>query len=105
MRHAGTAELWRSRPGPDDPPALAARSPRTAAAASGCGFASARAITSDIGRRADHASNLATLCRRHHRAVHEEGYQLDREPTARFGSPPDGGFCPKSRSYRGSAIQ
>jgi hypothetical protein len=25
-------------------------------------------------------SNLASLCRRHHRAVHEEGYQLDREP-------------------------
>jgi 5-methylcytosine-specific restriction endonuclease McrA len=25
-------------------------------------------------------SNLALLCRRHHRAVHEEGYQLDREP-------------------------
>jgi 5-methylcytosine-specific restriction endonuclease McrA len=25
-------------------------------------------------------SNLALLCRRHHRAVHEEGYQLDRGP-------------------------
>src|SRR5438309_2405621 len=25
-------------------------------------------------------SNLALLCRRHHRAVHEEGYQLDRQP-------------------------
>jgi hypothetical protein len=25
-------------------------------------------------------SNLAMLCRRHHRAVHEEGYQLDRQP-------------------------
>jgi hypothetical protein len=25
-------------------------------------------------------SNLALLCRRHHRAVHEEGYQLDRDP-------------------------
>jgi hypothetical protein len=25
-------------------------------------------------------SNLATLCRRHHRAVHEEGYQVTREP-------------------------
>jgi hypothetical protein len=25
-------------------------------------------------------SNLAMLCRRHHRAVHEEGYQVDREP-------------------------
>ena len=25
-------------------------------------------------------SNLALLCRRHHRAVHEEGYRLDRRP-------------------------
>jgi 5-methylcytosine-specific restriction endonuclease McrA len=25
-------------------------------------------------------SNLALLCRRHHRAVHEEGYTLDRQP-------------------------
>jgi hypothetical protein len=25
-------------------------------------------------------SNLAMLCRRHHRAVHEEGYQLERRP-------------------------
>jgi len=32
----------------------------------------------DVGRRT--LSNLALLCRRHHRAVHEEGYQLDRQP-------------------------
>ena len=25
-------------------------------------------------------SNLAMLCRRHHRAVHEDGYQVDRQP-------------------------
>jgi hypothetical protein len=25
-------------------------------------------------------SNLAMLCRRHHRAVHEEGYQVERRP-------------------------
>jgi len=25
-------------------------------------------------------SNLTLLCRRHHRAVHEEGFQVDREP-------------------------
>jgi hypothetical protein len=25
-------------------------------------------------------SNLALLCRRHHRAIHEEGYQVNREP-------------------------
>jgi hypothetical protein len=30
-------------------------------------------------------SNLAMLCRRHHRAVHEEGYQVDRQP--------DGALC------------
>ena len=25
-------------------------------------------------------SNLALLCRRHHRAVHEDGYQIERQP-------------------------
>ncbi|HSF06041.1 MAG TPA: HNH endonuclease signature motif containing protein [Methylomirabilota bacterium] len=40
-------------------------------------------------------SNLATLCRRHHRAVHEEGYQLDRQPDGelRFRRP-DGRALP-----------
>jgi 5-methylcytosine-specific restriction endonuclease McrA len=34
-------------------------------------------------------SNLALLCRRHHRAVHEEGYQVEREPdgSLRFRRP------------------
>jgi 5-methylcytosine-specific restriction endonuclease McrA len=34
-------------------------------------------------------SNLALLCRRHHRAVHEEGYQVERQPdgTLRFRRP------------------
>jgi hypothetical protein len=34
-------------------------------------------------------SNLALLCRRHHRTVHEEGYQAEREPdgTLRFRRP------------------
>jgi 5-methylcytosine-specific restriction endonuclease McrA len=34
-------------------------------------------------------SNLALLCRRHHRAVHEEGYQVNHEPdgTLRFRRP------------------
>ena len=42
-------------------------------------------------------SNLAMLCRRHHRAVHEEGYQVDRQPDGalRFrrpdGTAPTGG--------------
>ncbi|PYQ00196.1 MAG: hypothetical protein DMF83_28770, partial [Acidobacteria bacterium] len=30
-------------------------------------------------------SNLALLCRRHHRAVHEDGYQVERQP--------DGDLC------------
>ena len=41
-------------------------------------------------------SNLALLCRRHHRAVHEEGYQVEREPddTLRFRRP-DGRLVPE----------
>jgi Domain of unknown function (DUF222)/HNH endonuclease len=40
-------------------------------------------------------SNLAMLCRRHHRAVHEDGYQVDREPDGelRFRRP-DGRALP-----------
>jgi hypothetical protein len=40
-------------------------------------------------------SNLAMLCRRHHRAVHEEGYQVDRQPDGalRFRRP-DGRLLP-----------
>src|SRR5439155_1736776 len=42
-------------------------------------------------------SNLALLCRRHHRAVHEEGYQLDRQPNGelRFRRP-DGRPLPEA---------
>ena len=41
-------------------------------------------------------SNLALLCRRHHRAVHEEGYQVAREPhgALRFQRP-DGRLLPE----------
>ena len=41
-------------------------------------------------------SNLALLCRRHHRAVHEEGYRLDRQPdgTLLFHRP-DGRVLPE----------
>src|SRR5213592_1354495 len=40
-------------------------------------------------------SNLALLCRRHHRAVHEEGYEMDRQPDGvlRFRRP-DGLLLP-----------
>ena len=37
-------------------------------------------------------SNLALLCHRHHRAVHEEGYQVERQPDGRLQfRQPDGG--------------
>jgi 5-methylcytosine-specific restriction endonuclease McrA len=41
-------------------------------------------------------SNLTLLCRRHHRAVHEKGYQLDRQPDGelRFRRP-DGRMLPE----------
>jgi hypothetical protein len=41
-------------------------------------------------------SNLALLCRRHHRAVHEEGYRIEREPdgTLQFRRP-DGRLLPE----------
>jgi hypothetical protein len=41
-------------------------------------------------------SNLALLCRRHHRAVHEEGYEVERklDGTLRFRRP-DGRLMPE----------
>ncbi|HET9489683.1 MAG TPA: DUF222 domain-containing protein, partial [Methylomirabilota bacterium] len=41
-------------------------------------------------------SNLALLCRRHHRAVHEDGFQVDRDPAGalRFRRP-DGRLLPE----------
>jgi len=40
-------------------------------------------------------SNLAMLCRRHHRAVHEEGYQIERLPDGGFQfRRPDGRLLP-----------
>jgi len=40
-------------------------------------------------------SNLALLCRRHHRAVHEEGYQVDHEPDGALQfRRPDGRLLP-----------
>jgi hypothetical protein len=41
-------------------------------------------------------SNLALLCRRHHRAVHEEGYQVDRQPDGEIHfRRPDGQLLPE----------
>jgi 5-methylcytosine-specific restriction endonuclease McrA len=47
-------------------------------------------------------SNLALLCRRHHRAVHEEGYHVDRQPDGelRFRRP-DGRVLPEVPSPPG----
>ncbi len=46
-------------------------------------------------------SNLALLCRRHHRAVHEEGFHVDRQPHGelRFRRP-DGQLLPEVPSPR-----
>ena len=81
----GRARWWRSGPGPG-------RFPRRCGARStiGTGAAASRAAASAFGQ-GHHLrhwaqggpttlSNLALLCRRHHRAVHEEGYQVEREP-------------------------
>src|SRR5881296_3616198 len=41
-------------------------------------------------------SNLALLCRRHHRAVHEEGYQVERQPDGELWfRRPDGQLLPE----------
>jgi hypothetical protein len=41
-------------------------------------------------------SNLALLCRRHHRAVHEEGYEVDRRPDGELQfRRPDGQLLPE----------
>ncbi|MGH7392818.1 MAG: HNH endonuclease signature motif containing protein, partial [Candidatus Rokuibacteriota bacterium] len=54
-------------------------------------------------------SNLALLCRRHHRAVHEEGYQLDRQPDGEFRfRRPDGRVLPEvppSADVRGESVE
>ena len=40
-------------------------------------------------------SNLALLCRSHHRAVHEEGYQVERQPDGKLRfRRPDGWLLP-----------
>jgi hypothetical protein len=54
-------------------------------------------------------SNLALLCRRHHRVVHEEGYQVERRPDGelRFRRP-DGRILPAvppTPELHGDAVQ
>src|SRR5262245_28466919 len=98
---AGTAGWWRSTRGPGRfrRPSGAPCTIATAGAASrAVEFASARAITSVTGLRGGPTtlSNFATLCRRHHRAVHEEGYKVECRPdgTLRFRRP-DGRLLPE----------
>jgi 5-methylcytosine-specific restriction endonuclease McrA len=53
-------------------------------------------------------SNLALLCRRHHRAVHEEGYEVAREPdgTLQFRRPDGRPFpdVPPAPTLRGDPV-
>ena len=43
-------------------------------------------------------SNLALFCRRHQRAVHEQGYQMDRQADGELHfRRPDGRSCPRCR--------
>src|SRR5437899_1407159 len=97
----GTAMSWRSLPGPArSRRRSAARSTtETAAAASRAAEgASARGITSVTGAQGGPTtlSNLAMLCRHHHRAVHEAGYQLDRAPDGELWfHRPDGRLLPE----------
>jgi hypothetical protein len=60
------------------------------------GSRSARGITSGAQGGPTTLSNLALLCRRHHRAVHEKGYQVDRQPDGELSfRRPDGRLLPE----------
>jgi hypothetical protein len=63
----------------------------------GCGrqFGQGHHIRHWVNGGATTLSNLALLCRRHHRAVHEDGYQMERQPDGelRFWRP-DGRLLP-----------
>jgi 5-methylcytosine-specific restriction endonuclease McrA len=65
----------------------------------GCGvrFGQGHHIRHWAHRGPTRLSNLALLCRRHHRAVHEEGYGVERQPDGelRFRRP-DGRILPES---------
>ena len=94
-----TGACWRSGAGPGRFPA----SPRLHHRDRGCRFPGCGSRFTQ-GHHLRHwaqggpttLSNLALLCRRHHRAVHEEGYQVAREPDGglRFQRP-DGRSCPR----------
>jgi hypothetical protein len=48
-------------------------------------------------------ANLALLCRAHHRAVHEGGWQLTRGPDGRFTATPGHRSHPPHRRQRTAA--
>ncbi|HEX9822049.1 MAG TPA: HNH endonuclease signature motif containing protein [Methylomirabilota bacterium] len=54
-------------------------------------------------------SNLALLCRRHHRAVHEEGYQVERQPDGELQFRRPNGWpipeVPLAAGVRGDPVQ
>jgi len=61
----------------------------------GCGVRFGQGITSVTGPRAGLPRSL--LCRRHHRAVHEDGYQLARQPDGELQFlRPDGQLLPEA---------
>jgi hypothetical protein len=45
-------------------------------------------------------ANLALLCRAHHRAIHEGGWQLTRGPDGRFSATPPASPTPSTTSHR-----
>ena len=107
MRHDEEGRLSRSGPGPGR--FLPHCGARSTTATSGCRFPGC-GVPFGQGHHLRHwaqggpttLSNLALLCRRHHRAVHEEGYRSIASPTARFSSggrtasrSPTFRFCPR----------
>src|SRR5437762_4470046 len=62
----------------------------------GVGFGQGHHIHHPAHGRLTTLSNLALLCRRHHRAVHEEGYEVDRQPDGELSfRRPDGRLVPE----------
>ena len=106
MRHEADGRSWRSAPGPG-------RFRRRSGARCTIGTVAAASLAAAVrfgqGHHIRHwahggpttLSNLALLCRRHHRAVHEEGYTVDRDSVGelRFRRP-DGRPSPASQRLR-----
>jgi len=102
-----TARRRRAKPRGSTPPGASTSIRTTTACSSSAGVLRPRSARCSCRRSAPRArpcisaraltlSNLALLCRRHHRAVHEEGFQLHRLPDGelRFRRP-DGRLVPE----------